>query len=517
MGNRHELDTPEIVIAQGKLRGQTNKMADGTTYYSFKGIPYAEPPVGKLRFKAPVPASSWQGVYDAKNHGPICPQMDMITGKVLEGSENCLFLNVYTKNLFMNSANLVPVMVFIHGGAFMSGSGDSDFYGPEYLLQHNVILVTLNYRLEALGFLCLDIEEVPGNAGMKDQVLALKWVKDNIAKFGGDPNNITIFGESAGGASVTYHLVSPMTKGLFNKAISQSGVFLNDWAYSDGACERAFRLGKHLGKETNDPKELLDFLQSVPVKDLVKVTLPTMLPEEKYRGLPIHFCPVIEKSFPNVKSYLNKPPLYSLLNKEITNVPLLLGYNNAEAIIMLNDNIKKADFINKHFQYKVPREIAKNISEAKCNDYGQRIKLFYFGDTGISETTLDQVSGYMEIEGACHADELFYLFDCEMVKDTVHEDKNLHQLVYTITKLWTNFAKHGNKIPDNTLDVQWAPYTTGLCEYLSIDSQLKMSTFANKDRTWDPGPGPACLYGKKEPVMGLVEGCSSDFSQEKSD
>ncbi|GBP73548.1 Esterase FE4 [Eumeta japonica] len=519
-------NAPVIAVAQGRLRGQIKELADGTSYYSFKGIPYAEPPVGQLRFKAPVPKAPWRGVYDAKDHGPICPQLGFMSTN-LEGNEDCLFLNVYTKRIQHKSGKRAPVMVFIHGGSFMTGSGNSDFYGPEYLIQHDVILVTLNYRLEVFGFLSLDIEEVPGNAGLRDQVLALQWIKRNIAQFGGDPNNITIFGESSGAGAVTFHLVSPLANGLFNKAITESGVFLNDWADPTGGRQTAFRLGKHLGKETNDPKELLTFLENAPVRDLVNITFTDLSLEEEYRNLPVFFRPVIEKKFPNVKSYLDKPPMQSLLKNEVNKVPILVGYNSAEAIIMLDYNYARAGFVNQNFEYKVPSDLAKTISEAKSIEYGQRIKSFYFGGSDISESTLKELSeldsdihfiynihrfldiykrttrmpvymyvfscdtelnlfkkasNHTDIEGACHADELFYLFSSDLTTNLVANDTNLQSVIHMVTKLWTNFAKHGNSVPDNTQSVQWHPYTTESKEYLSIDLQLKMGKFSNKNR-----------------------------------
>lgn len=130
-------------------------------------------------------------------------------------------------------------MVWIHGGGFVGGSGNEESAGPEYLLKKDVILVTLNYRLDALGFLSLDTEDIPGNAGMKDQVAALRWVKKNIKNFGGDPDNITLFGGSAGAACVSYHLVSPMSKGLFNRAIMQSGTITSWFPKTFRAKDRA--------------------------------------------------------------------------------------------------------------------------------------------------------------------------------------------------------------------------------------------------------------------------------------
>lgn len=148
-------------------------------------------------------------------------------------------------------------MFWIHGGGFQFGSGNSFLYGPDYLIDEGVVLVTINYRLGALGFLSADVPEAPGNAGLKDQVLALKWVKDNIKEFGGNPDKVTIFGQSAGAASVHYLMLSPMAKGLFHGAIAQSGVALNPWAFTENTKNRAFKLGSVLGLETNDTQKLV--------------------------------------------------------------------------------------------------------------------------------------------------------------------------------------------------------------------------------------------------------------------
>ncbi|XP_064292526.1 juvenile hormone esterase isoform X2 [Plodia interpunctella] len=161
---------PLVTVEEGILKGAVCEEGD-TTYIAFKGIPYAKPPIGNLRFKAPEPPEAWTGERDATQHGPVCPQYNERLDCIEEGSEDCLYLNIFTKTL--DPLTPRPVMVWIHGGGFYTGSGNSDYYGPEFLIKHDVILVTFNYRLEVLGFLCLDNEEVPGNAGLKDQVAAL--------------------------------------------------------------------------------------------------------------------------------------------------------------------------------------------------------------------------------------------------------------------------------------------------------------------------------------------------------
>jgi para-nitrobenzyl esterase len=222
----NEERNPVVVTESGKSAGSFQN-----ELYIFKGIPYAAPPVGELRWMPPQPVKKWGGVRDAKNFGAIAPQTLMPLGPfgqvVQPQSEDCLFLNVWTPGLDKGKR---PVMVWIHGGAFTIGSGSDPMYNSDVLPKRgNIVFVSINYRLGMLGFLRLkDVTggKIPatGNEGLMDQVLALKWVKDNIAAFGGDPDNVTVFGESAGGMSIGCLMAMPSAKGLFQKGILESGV-----------------------------------------------------------------------------------------------------------------------------------------------------------------------------------------------------------------------------------------------------------------------------------------------------
>ena len=221
-------DGSPIVVqsTHGALRGAWH---DGIA--RFAGVPFAAPPVGPRRFRAPEPAAPWDGERDATAFGPVSPQnpslIDGLFGTEAEAwSEDCLRLNVWTPST-RPEAGPLPVMVWIHGGGFEMGSGSSPLYNGVSFARDGIVLVSVNYRLGSLGFLHLEhldpAESGSGNVGLLDQVAALEWVRDNIGAFGGDPANVTVFGESAGAMSVSLLLCMPTARGLFHRAIAQSG------------------------------------------------------------------------------------------------------------------------------------------------------------------------------------------------------------------------------------------------------------------------------------------------------
>lgn len=205
-----------VEIEQGSINGTLMTSRFGRSYHAFLRIPFAEPPIGDLRFKEPQPPKSWTGVYDATYYGPMCVQTNARPD--IGADEDCLHLNVFSPNI---TASL-PVIVYIFGGAFSWGTG-IDQGGPQSLMDREVVVVNFNHRVSALGFLALGTKEISGNQGMKDQVLALKWIQKNIATFGGDPSRVILSGMSAGGISATAHMISPMSKDLFHGVYSFSG------------------------------------------------------------------------------------------------------------------------------------------------------------------------------------------------------------------------------------------------------------------------------------------------------
>jgi para-nitrobenzyl esterase len=254
----------EIVETEvGKVKGQ---LKDGVLV--FKGIRYAKTPQGELRFKAPVATEGHTGIYEAFEFSPIAPQapaspVTSIPGDPSLSDEDCLSLNIYCPE-----AEKLPVMIFIHGGGFVSGSSASQLYDATQLAKNNVIVVTINYRLGALGFLAAeflaDETGLNGNWGLADQLMAINWVRSNIEAFGGDPENITLFGESAGSMSIADLCTSPQSKNKFKKVICESGP---PAAFDlENAYRQADRFFKALGIENPSLKAL----QEIPVEKIIE-------------------------------------------------------------------------------------------------------------------------------------------------------------------------------------------------------------------------------------------------------
>ncbi len=316
---------PEVSTSYGRLRGS---IEDGLSV--FKGIPFAAAPAGDLRFRAPQPPAKWEGVRDATAFGASCPQpapmpaansvfAGMFSAAAAETGEDCLNLNVWTPGL---DGARRPVMVWIHGGGYRTGNGSSPMYSGAGLAKRgNVVVVTINYRLGALGF--LHLPELGGsNFGLLDQVAALRWVKDEIAAFGGDPANVTVFGESAGGKSVETVMATPKSRGLFSRAILESTY---DPAMDEaGSISLAEQLLAKLGIGRNEP----DKLRALSARQVVDAQVAAA--EEQMRvgggmaggGLGGRgFGPTVDGDV------LPKHPLQAALDGDFKDIPAIIGTN----------------------------------------------------------------------------------------------------------------------------------------------------------------------------------------------
>jgi carboxylesterase type B len=262
--NQRQISSNKVKIDGGYIKGDENYLG-----YSFRGIPYAEPPVGNLRFANPKRYSqTWRDVRTYDKFGPKCAQYNHF-GYKFSGKEDCLTLNVFVPRKVVQRHLLAPVIFYIHGGAFMFGG--SQYYGAEnFMIDQRMVVVTVNYRLGILGFLSTEDLVMPGNLGLKDQVEALRWVQRNIAAFMGDPKLVTLSGFSAGAASVHLHFMSGLTKGLFNNGISHSGTALDPWVMQEDAEKKAHDTAARFGcNKTSAATWIVDCLRKVPVRDLV--------------------------------------------------------------------------------------------------------------------------------------------------------------------------------------------------------------------------------------------------------
>jgi para-nitrobenzyl esterase len=328
--NNASTPAPEIRIASGLVCGVTE--GDVT---SFKGIPYAAPPVGEFRWRPPQPVKPWQGVRDANDFGPNSAQTGWgSSGELQEGSsEDCLYLNLW-RPANAEPGSKLPVMVWIHGGAFLFGSGSQPSTFGVRFAEQGVILITINYRLGRLGFFAFPAlskehpDELKGNYAYMDQLEALKWVQKNIAAFGGDPKNVTIFGESAGGASVHALVTSPLSQGMFQKAIIESG------GGRDGAltgCPLSKDTSHELSAETigvnfatkhgieGTDDEALARLRSLSAAEILSEGMTAPLNSETYSG-PIVDGRIVLETSQNIYKEGRQ-----------MNIPLIVGANSADA------------------------------------------------------------------------------------------------------------------------------------------------------------------------------------------
>nr|O42275.1 RecName: Full=Acetylcholinesterase; Short=AChE; Flags: Precursor [Electrophorus electricus]AAB86606.1 acetylcholinesterase catalytic subunit precursor [Electrophorus electricus] len=331
---------PELTIMTrlGQVQGTRLPVPDRSHVIAFLGIPFAEPPLGKMRFKPPEPKKPWNDVFDARDYPSACYQYVDTSYPGFSGtemwnpnrmmSEDCLYLNVWVPAT--PRPHNLTVMVWIYGGGFYSGSSSLDVYDGRYLAHsEKVVVVSMNYRVSAFGFLALNgSAEAPGNVGLLDQRLALQWVQDNIHFFGGNPKQVTIFGESAGAASVGMHLLSPDSRPKFTRAILQSGVPNGPWrtVSFDEARRRAIKLGRLVGCPDGNDTDLIDCLRSKQPQDLIDqewLVLP-------FSGLfRFSFVPVIDGVvFPDT-------PEAMLNSGNFKDTQILLGVNQNEGSYFL--------------------------------------------------------------------------------------------------------------------------------------------------------------------------------------
>ncbi|XP_034099998.2 esterase B1-like [Drosophila albomicans] len=498
------LETYEISLPQGQIKGTKCRTLYDDEYYSFERIPFGKPPLGELRFKAPQPADPWTGVLDCTHFGVKPVQKNMLTGAI-DGNEDCLYLNVYAKQL--KTKKPLPVMVYIFGGAFTVGEASRELYGPDYFMAKDVILVTFNYRVDCFGFLSLKDPslDVPGNAGLKDQVLALKWVKKYIYYFNGDADNITIFGNSTGGCCTHYMMCTEQTRGLFHKAIPMSGTLFNYWSDTPPS-DFAYRLAKFHGYDgENVDRQVFDYLRSVEPYKLVNHNLLT--PEECRNGLLYPFGATVEP-YVTADCVVPKSQLEMVRDAWANDLPVMLGGGSFEGLFMypgLKANPKSMDTLTQDPHRFVPYDVRLVNTDEQILKFSEKLIKLYFGDETPSSkhvmTLLDYYSykvywhgwhrtlkarlAYSKAptfyyrfdfdspdfnfyrkkfcgndikSGVSHADELSYLFRNSQswkLEKTSGEYLTIQRLV----GIWTSFAAKSNPNCEEIKHVTWEPST----------------------------------------------------------
>ncbi|XP_060705890.1 bile salt-activated lipase-like [Hemiscyllium ocellatum] len=448
----------DLGLVQGTLEQWDNR-----TVECYLGIPYAAPPVNLLRFQPPQPHPGWNDTLNATEFGPMCPQELLTLGQVA-GNEDCLKLNIYVPYKKINSSKLLIVMVWLHGGAFVLGSGN---YKAHVLADFGqVIVVTINYRLGVFGFLSTGDSAAVGNSGLLDQHFAISWIKANIRNFGGNPEDIVIFGQSAGGASVGLQCLSPLNTGLFKRAILQSGVALAPWAVRlDDPSIWAEKLASILFCPVNDSLRLISCLQEKQTVELVKGAM-------KLHDFNFSFGPTVGGSF------LPKPPQELSGNMSlVSRFTYLAGVNSHEGSLawpQLKKIETQADFVNFTSSFlQLTADKVATVSDTILWEYKnwkdsssfhlQKQALEVVGDAGfvaplvttsefMAKATKDVYIYYFtrhpnasvspEWIEAGHGDELVFVFGLPIMGGPL-VGKEEHDLSQQIMSYWTNFAKTG--------------------------------------------------------------------------
>lgn len=527
----------------GTVMGVRLSLESGTVY-QFRNIPYAKPPVGPLRFQKPVPMEPWSNMYDSSMFGPSCIQdipkmyIDFLQNKNM--SEDCLSLNVYTSGELSPRANR-SVMVWFHGGAYVNGQAQL-YDGSPLAIKGNVVVVTANYRLGVLGFFSTGDSVAKGNYGLWDQIEVLKWVQKNIRSFGGNPNSVTIFGESAGGFSVSLLSFIPETRGLFQRIIMQSGAFNSPYAVCRNPKDFAVRFSYiSKCKDILTSKAMYDCVRELSTRDVLKAQNTamrlSMLSANSLFALPLG--PVIDmdliKSEPTEIAGNTSSAGYEYFRS----LDVMAGCVNAEGSLLTftvfpymaekmgfnaSDGVPTS-VLKSYFARTVSEQLYNNHSNvwrAIVDKFGssdmavQARKIvdlygdmfFYLPmirtvDLHAANNTASNTFQYLFSErsprplfgssppwfrGAEHAAELAFLFGIEKLKyvNITPSEAQLHLSDDMIT-YWTNFAKFGDPNTGGGARIRWPNYDTESRTYINLASRIsqQVNMFGDRVKFWE--------------------------------
>jgi len=524
-----------VSTTKGRIQGFDTRSPHGRDVSAFYGIPYAQPPIDNLRFRHPRPNEAWDGIKQTKTMPNTCIQIKDTMWPGFSGSEqwnpntklseDCLYLNVVVPKPHPKNA---AVLLWIYGGGFWGGTTTLDLYDFRTIVsEENIIAVGIQYRVASMAFLYFDTTDVPGNAGMFDQLMAMQWVKDNIAQFGGNPNNITLMGESAGGCSVSLHLLSPLSRHLFSQAIMQSASAIVPWGVITK--EESFMRGLRLAELMNCPHDRENIRAAI---DCLRKANATEMVYKEWNGITMGltigiFVPIIDGSF------LDEKPAVALKKKEFKKTNILMGANKDEGIYFifyyLMDLFKKEEdvFINRDdFQRSITElNIYANPLQKKAIEF-EYTNWLNPGDPIKNREAVDRLTGdwqftcpvvefahkYAETgnnvymyyftqrastspwpiwSGAMHADEIDFLFGKPLNQAHGYTEAE-QRLSKKMMTYWANFAKTGN--PSLSADHTWTEI------YWPLHTPLKRETLelnANKLKVRDGLRVKKCAFWKK--------------------
>ncbi|KAM4694527.1 cholinesterase isoform 1-T3 [Discoglossus pictus] len=531
MTSRGDDDNKDIVNTKyGKVQGIQISVFSGVIT-AFLGIPYGEPPIGAQRFKKPEPPKPWSDVYNASNFRNSCYQyVDQIfpgfSGAEMwnpntELSEDCLFLNIWIPAPKPRNAS---VMVWIYGGGFATGTSSLAIYDGKYLARtERVIVVSMNYRVGALGFLAFPgNSEAPGNVGLFDQRLALQWIHENIAEFGGNPKSITIFGESAGGASVSLHMLSPKSHPFFTRAIMQSGTANAPWGAvnKEEAHNRAMLLANLLSCSNRNETEIIACLRNKTPQEIIEKAVSVL---SNKLLLEINFPPVVDGDF-----LIEMPDVLMQLGQLKKNTQILTGVNKDEGSYFLVYQIP--GFSKDHDSFINRTQFLESIKLAfpKATELALDSVLFHYTNWedeknhAHNRDAMDDIVGdynficplleftqknaelgnnaylyffnhrssklaWPEWMGVVHGYEIEFVFGIPMLR-RLNYTRAEEKLTRSVMRYWANFAKTGNPNKAEALETRWPIFTLDEQHYLMIDSdesKISRKMRAKQCRFWN--------------------------------
>ncbi|CAL8252195.1 unnamed protein product [Boreogadus saida] len=499
----------------GKVKGKNHNMGLLHSVDVFKGIPFADVPG---RWELPKRHPGWDGVLQAIKYQKRCLQVTLLQLSS-QGSEDCLYLNIHVPQGGLSLSSGLPVMVYIFGGAFLLGAsndvpflGNSLYDGNEMADRGGVIVVSVNYRVGSLGFLSTGDARMPGNYGLWDQHAAISWVKRNIEAFGGNPDNITIFGQSAGAASVNYQMLSPYSKGLFRRAISQGGVALSPWAIQLDPMATTKKVARKVGCRTTNEEEMLLCLKitdPVGITMAAKLNLLLMLGPSPVMNL-LEFTPVVDGDF--------IPDHPSRLFNNTADFDYLAGVNSMDGHLFAGVDVPSINQRRKETTATQVKKLISGLTQEKGAEAIQSVYSMYSANWGsvpqqdmVKKTVTDIETDYLFLVptqvalqlhaqhargartysylfdmktrilglpswvGAMHAEDLQYLFGKPFDKPLIyfprHRDLSGYMIAY-----WTNFAKTGDPSRGSRVPTNWPAFTPSRHPYLVINSDITKSS-----------------------------------------